>query len=259
MATEDDFSARPYSADLLSDLHAGVLSESDSARLWPEVRNDPEAMRVIDQLDALTMELFELGRDETGETPIPDSVAARIDTALTNASPTDASSDGTDAQPLAEDGNVIRLPRRRRAWVVTAAGTAAAAAVAVVAAAVFLPTATIDNEPTNEQTVALPSTTTEPTPVLDFAGEPDPGRMMTLIGSRNLGPLEEPSALSDCLQANGIDASRTVLGSGRVEVRGRVGTAILLAGPQPPQITALVVGNGCAADNPDTISRDDIG
>ncbi|NLE82452.1 MAG: hypothetical protein GX610_23315 [Rhodococcus sp.] len=257
MADEDDFSARPYSTDLLSDLHAGVLSESDSERLWPEVRNDPEAMRVIDQLDALTMELFELGRDETGETPIPDSVAARIDTALSHASPTDTSRGEPGTQVEAD--NVIRFPRRPRAWAVAAAGTAAAAAVAVVAAAVFLPSVATDSDPSTEQTVALPSTTAEPTPDMDFAGEPDPGQMMTLIGSRNLGPLESPTALSNCLQANGIDASRPVLGSGQVEVRGRAGTAILLAGPQPPQITALVVGNDCAADNPDTISRDDIG
>lgn len=237
MATEDHLPAPPYSLDVLSDLHAGALPESVCAQLWPRVRQDPEAMRVIDQLDALTMELAELGRDETVEKPIPDRVAAQLDAALTTAS-ADASS----------NSNVVRFPRRYRTWATAAAGTAAAAAVAVVAA-VIIPSTSTDNESTGNQTVALPSSTSQQ----------EPGRMMTLLGSRDLGPLEEPAALSECLQANGIDASRPVLGSGQVRVQGRPGTAILLAGPHPPKITALVVGSDCSAGNPDLISRDVVG
>lgn len=249
MATEDEIPTPPYSLDLLSDLHAGVLPESVSARLWPRVRRDPDAMHVIEQLDAITMELSELGTDETVESPMPDAVASRMDAALAAASSGATSS----------DDNVIRFPRRRRAWAATAAVTAAAAAIAVVAAAVVLPAASTDNESSDTGSVALPSSTSEPAPELDFTGEPEPGRMMTLIGSRNLGPLDEAASLSDCLQANGIDESRPILGSGQVRVEGREGTAILLAGPHPPTITALVVGNECGAGNPDLISRNDIG
>lgn len=247
MATDNDVPTPPYSLDLLSDLHAGVLTESVSARLWPRVRQDPEAMRVIEQLDALTMELAELGRDETVETPIPDSVAARLDAALDTAS-SNASSDST----------VVRFPRRYRPWATAALGTAAAAAVAVVAA-VVLPSVFTDNGPTGSRTVALPSSTSQQAPALDLDGEPEAGRMMSLLGSRDLGSLDSPAALSECLQANGIDESKPILGSGQVRVQGRTGTAILLPGPQPPMITALVVGNDCAAGNPDLISREDIG
>lgn len=248
MDTEDAVPSPPYSADLLSDLHAGVLSESVSAQLWPRVRSDREAMRIIDGLDALQHTLAEHGRDHTVESPIPEHVASRIDAALASASAQPSPS--SDSEP----DNVIRFPRRRRAWALTAAGAATAAAVAVVVAMVAIPGA-----PDQEETVAQPTSSAEQSTDLDFAADPEPGQMMTLVGSRDLGPFEQPDVLADCLQANGIDRSKPVLGSGQVKVRGRSGTALLLAGPQPPQITALVVGNGCGADSPDTISRDYIG
>ncbi|MFD4369301.1 hypothetical protein [Rhodococcus sp. NPDC058521] len=240
----DDLPSPPYSADLLSDLHAGVLPQAVSTRLWPRVREDREAMRIIQSLDAVERRLSDLGDDHTVESPIPTHVASRIDAALLSAS---TSADG-------DSGNVIRFPRRRRAWALTAAGAATAAAVAVVIAVMVIP-----KPPEHEETIAQPSSTSEHTIDLDFTAEPEPGKMMALVGSRNLGPLENPETLADCLQANGIDRSKPVLGSGQVQVRGQSGTALLLAGPQPPQITALVVGNGCGAGSPETISRDDIG
>lgn len=244
----DDLPSPPYSADLLSDLHAGVLPEAVSTRLWPRVREDRDAMRIIQGLDAVQRRLSDLGDDHTVESPIPTHVASRIDAALLSASASGSASADWDSD------NVIRFPRRRRAWALTAAGAATAAAVAVVIAVVVIP-----KTPEREETIAQPSPTSEHTTDLDFTTEPEPGKMMTLVGSRNLGPLENPDTLADCLQANGIDRSKPVLGSGQVQVRGQSGTALLLAGPQPPQITALVVGNGCGAGSPDTISRDDIG
>ncbi|OOL27519.1 hypothetical protein GQ85_38210, partial [Rhodococcus rhodochrous] len=81
--TEDELPQPPYSADLLADLHAGVLDDDLAAGLWPAVRRDPDAMAVIAALDSVGRRLRALGAAEDVESPpIPPEVAARIDAAL---------------------------------------------------------------------------------------------------------------------------------------------------------------------------------
>jgi hypothetical protein len=232
--------APPYSEDLLADLHAGVLPDSVSDRLWPLVRSDPQAMAVIDSLDRVTEQLGALGRDHSVSTPIPDDVADRIRRALAAERDTKAT--------------VVPLTRRRT-WAAVAAGTFAAAAAVVVAVAVVTP-----DGPAPAPPVALPGSGTTSTPaVLELGADLDSGRLLTVIGSRQLGPLENPVALAECLRANGIEQSRTVLGSGEVRLDGAQGVLLLLAGPQPPQITALVVGRACSAADPATLAVTYIG
>ncbi|MFC9766646.1 hypothetical protein [Rhodococcus jostii] len=235
--------APPYSEDLLADLHAGVLPESVSDRLWPLVRNDPQAMAVIDALDRVTDQLGALGRDHSVSTPIPADVADRINRAL--AAERDTSAEAT----------VVPLARRRK-WAAAAAGTFAAAAAVVVAVAVVTP----DRQEPDTPVVALPSSETSPAPsVLDLGTDLDSGRLLTVIGSRQLGPLEDPAQLSECLRANGIEPSRPLLGSGEVRLDGVPGVLLLVAAPRPPQITALVVGRECGAGDPATIAVTEIG
>ncbi|WP_009476728.1 hypothetical protein [Rhodococcus sp. JVH1] len=236
--------APPYSEDLLADLHAGVLPESVSDRLWPLVRNDPQAMAVIDALDRVADQLGALGRDHSVSTPIPADVADRINRAL-------AAERGTPA----EAATVVPLARRRK-WAAAAAGTFATAAAVVVAVAVVTP----DRQEPETPIVALPSSETSPAPaVLDLGTDLDSGRLLTVIGSRQLGPLEDPAQLSECLRANGIETSRPLLGSGEVRLDGVPGVLLLVASPRPPQITALVVGRECGAGDPATIAVTEIG
>lgn len=131
----------------------------------------------------------------------------------------------------------------------------AAAAAVVVAIAVVTPTSNPTDPP-----IASPSTseTSSGPAVLELDADLDAARLLTVIGSRQLGALENPEVLAECLRANGIEPSRTLLGSGSA-ARRRPGVLLLLAGPQPPQITALVVGNSCSATNPATMSVTDIG
>ncbi|MFC0454353.1 hypothetical protein [Rhodococcus jostii] len=230
----------PYSEDLLADLHAGVLPESVSDRLWPLVRNDPQAMAVIDALDRVTDQLGALGRDHSVTTPIPDDVADRIQRSLA------AERAASTVVPLAG----------RRKWAAVAAGTFAAAAAVVVTVAVVTPGSRSPEQPP----VALPGSETSSTPpVLDLGSDPDSGRLLTLIGSRQLGPLENPAVLAECLRANGIEPSRALLGSGEVRLDGEPGVLLLVAGPRPPQITAMVVGRECSAGDPATLDVTDIG
>ncbi len=64
----------PFSTELLADLHAGVLSDEVSTRLWPLVRRDPDALAVLDSLDAVTARLREAGRDHGVETDEGDPI-----------------------------------------------------------------------------------------------------------------------------------------------------------------------------------------
>ncbi|MFZ2177617.1 MAG: hypothetical protein WAW17_27035 [Rhodococcus sp. (in: high G+C Gram-positive bacteria)] len=228
----NDLPTPPYSDDLLADLHAGVLPESVSERLWPLVHRDPRAMDTIAALDKVTDQLRALGRDHSVETPIPPDVAARINSAL--------------AESAAPEYAAAPLGRRKR-WAAVAAGTCAAAAALVVALAVVTPN---DQEPLETDT---------PATALDLGGELERGQVLTLIGSTELGPLTDPGILAECLQANGIEESRTLLGSGEVRLDGVPGVLLLFAGPRPPQITALVVGTDCRAGNPATLTVDEIG
>lgn len=233
----------PYSEDLLADLHAGVLPEAVSDRLWPLVRSDPQAMAVIDALDRVTDQLGALGRDHSVSTPIPAEIADRINRALAAERDTPA------------EATVVPLARRRK-WAAAAAGTFAAAAAVVVAVAVVVP----DGRESDPPPVALPgSETSQPPAVLDLGSDLDSGRLLTVIGSRQLGPLADPDRLEDCLRANGIDPGRALLGSGEVRVDSVPGILLLVAAPRPPQITALVVGHECGAGDPATIAVTDIG
>ncbi|MFE7418389.1 hypothetical protein [Rhodococcus sp. NPDC057529] len=232
----------PYSEDLLADLHAGVLPETVSDRLWPLVRSDPQAMAVIDALDRVTDQLGALGRDHSVSTPIPAGIADRINRAL-------AAERATPAEAA-----LVPLARRRK-WAAAAAGTFAAAAAVVVAVAVVVPDGRESSPP-----AALPGSETSQAPaVLDLGSDLDSGRLLTLIGSRQLGPLENPDRLAECLRANGIDPTRALLGSGEVRLDGVPGVLLLVAAPRPPQITALVVGRECGAGDPATIAVTDIG
>ncbi|QSE81212.1 hypothetical protein [Rhodococcus koreensis] len=233
----------PYSEDLLADLHAGVLPESVGDRLWPLVRSDPQAMAVIDALDRVTDQLGALGRDHSVSTPIPADIADRINRALAAERDTPA------------EATVVPIARRRK-WAAAAAGTFAAAAAVVVAVAVVVP----DGRESEPPPVALPSSETSQAPeVLDLGSDLDSGRLLTVIGSRQLGPLEDPDQLAECLRANGIDPARALLGSGEVRLDGVPGVLLLVAAPRPPQITALVVGRECGAGDPATIAVTDIG
>ena len=125
----------------------GAAGRRSSDRLWPLVRNDPQAMAVIDALDRVTDQLGALGRDHSVSTPIPADVADRINRAL--AAERDAPAEAT----------VVPLTRRRK-WAAAAAGTFAAAAAVVVAVAVVTP----DRQEPETPVVALPSSETSPAP-----------------------------------------------------------------------------------------------
>ncbi|MBT2269322.1 hypothetical protein [Rhodococcus erythropolis] len=227
----------PYSEDLLADLHAGVLDPETSAALWPRVHADPDAHAFVTTLDSVTATLATLNSRDASHEQIPNSLAERINSALDLPS--------SQVEPPAET-TVVPFRRRPHAWVL-------GAAAAVLVAFVIIVVGTRDSDPA-ESVVAQPNT-----PATSTVDDPDSASLLSLIGSENLGPLEDPSKLAGCLRANGIDEGRPVLGSGEVRIDGAPAIVLLFAGSQPRQITALTVGINCSDGNPNTLSIKNIG
>jgi len=71
----------PWPVDVLADLHAGVLDAALADQLWPRVRQDPEAVAVLDALDATRAETERPGRRAIGPRCRP-HLAARLDAAI---------------------------------------------------------------------------------------------------------------------------------------------------------------------------------
>ncbi|MGX7730365.1 hypothetical protein ACWPOB_13995 [Rhodococcus sp. 2H158] len=231
--TEDELPQPPYSADLLADLHAGVLDDDLAAGLWPAVRRDPDAMAVIAALDSVGRRLRALGAAEDVESPpIPPEVAARIDAAL-----------AADA-----------AARRRRRWLLAAAGTGAAAAVAIG----FAVTAHGAGRPDAAAPMAAPAAAA-PASAAPGADVLDPATWRAMIGTSDTGPLSDHAVLRECLEANGIDESRPLLGSRTIRFDGREAVALVLGDAASPRLTALVVGTGCGASDPATLVIRQIG
>lgn len=245
----------PFSTELLADLHAGVLPEDVSARLWPRVRQDPAALDVLAALDGVSAELRAVGRDHTVETPVPPEVAARIEEALARENSPLVHTTAT-VSALAD----ARSRRRARTWIsIAVASTAAAIGVVFTLSAVDGPERAVPS--------ALATPTPEPTEpaVTDLGDHLDGPTVLALMGGPDApgadgaGRLTDPQTRAACLQANGIDPSLPVLGTRAVEFRGTEAVLLLVAGPRPPALTALVVGGACAAGSPDLLTRTVIG
>ncbi|WP_305093196.1 hypothetical protein [Prescottella sp. R16] len=246
---DDEMAGPPFSADLLADLHAGVLSDEDSARLWPLVRQDPAAVEVLAALDAVSARLGEAGRDHSVGTPVPDDVVRRIDAAL------GLPASRPDRTVVALDPT--RSRRRRGAWI----GAAAAAAAAVVGAvAVFGGTGGSDPSG-NTPIVASPTET--PGGITDLGSDLDDTQVLTLLSNTTpttpTGALADPQQRAGCLQSNGIARATPVLAIREVRFRGVTAVLVLVPGPRPPTLTALVVGSACDATHPELLTRTEIG
>ncbi|MFI8566205.1 hypothetical protein ACIGGF_06555 [Rhodococcus sp. NPDC078407] len=235
----------PYSPELLAELHADALPEDVSSRLWPLVRRDEESMRILAGLDAVSARLREVGEDPTGTLTIPADVVERIDRTIDSVE---------QSAPRSSDPVVVPFRSRSRHLVV---GIAAAAAFLAVGSIVF---ATVWRTPDASESVAAGPSSPAPegSLVLD-SNDLDSGFAFGIIGKRDPGALSDPVDLASCLAANSVDSTTPVLGSSQVRVDGRDGTLLVLAGAQPGRFIALAVGHECGGNNPDILTRRDIG
>jgi len=286
----DDKAARsapqpPFSTDLLADLHADNVAPELSEQLWPQVRSDPEALRFLHSLDDVTAELRALGQDSAVLHPMPQDVTARLDRLLDElargATPqaqapvdkvatvhhlpfarTTARPPATHPLPAIDAATLavgapaiespdtpvapIRIDRRRWRWL-----AAAAAAIAVVAGTL----AGVDTLRGHQAAVALPAKESDGVQLSD---DLPVAQLLGAMGRRDLsGPLASPGALNGCLAAAGLD--RTVLGAMNATYHNQPAVLVLLTGPNPPKITALIVGKDCGPGNSHTLVMQDIG
>ncbi|MGW5314249.1 hypothetical protein [Nocardia thailandica] len=198
--------------------------------------------------------------------PADDGPTQRV-TALSPGSPGDAPTERVTPPPTAaaasDDGPTERLRsadvptgvatvtslterRHRRLRVLTAAAAVVAVVGGIGTAAVLLR----DDSPGTP--TAAPSTTAQPGDELSSAA------MMAALGKTEVaGRLQGMDALQRCVAANDLD--RAIVGATDLTYRGTDAVLILLSGPQPPTITALVVGPGCTTGDPQRLTLRDIG
>ncbi|MEU1984718.1 hypothetical protein [Nocardia sp. NPDC019395] len=246
----------PFPAELLADLHAGNIDPELSARLWPAVRQDPEAQRYLDSLDSLRESLTGLAESERVVRPIPQDIAARMEALAeslgSEAAPVDdVGAEARSAGPISAPDAPVSLAAYRRRRRIAAAVAAAAVILICAGAALF-----ISGRPDRE---TAPTAAPGPTESVEPGAELDTAVAMRALGRNDVrGRLADPAALRACVHAAGID--RPVLGSTEMLFRDRDDAVLILVGGRNgAQITALVVGPGCGPGNPEVLDTTDIG
>ncbi|MBF6296055.1 hypothetical protein IU459_00685 [Nocardia amamiensis] len=254
-----------FTAELLADLHADNVAPEQRAQLWPAVAHDPQALRYLRSLDEVSAELCALGRDERIIHAMPADVAARLTQFVDDLDspegptardavihslrsvPTDESDEKSTASESALAQPMAEHRRGRVRWL--AAAAAAILAVAGVGGVV----STLRGGDGTAPSTAQPSTGND-----DAGEELTAAVALTALGRHSVtGSLANPAALDRCVRANGLD--RTVLGSTDITFQGGNAVLILLSGPRPPTITALVVGTNCGTGDPQRRAVQDIG
>lgn len=246
----------PFSVELLADLHADNLAPELTDQLWPLVRADPEALAVIEALDAVTAKLGELGRDHELAVPIPADVAAGIERALAAASDADAPAAG-DPTPETQgvSGTVATLDaararRARRYSFAARAGLLAAAALAVVAGATGVAFGLLGGQHNDG---SAPPQADGSSPAIEFSAE-----SVDMVMSKHTtaqGRLADPAAMHACLVA--VNADRPLIGSINIQYHGRDAVLIVVHSTHPRQVTALVVSPWCGPSYPDVFASAD--
>ncbi|MPY97706.1 MAG: hypothetical protein GEU97_06830 [Actinophytocola sp.] len=257
--------SRSWTVDELAEMQAGALADATAAEMWSRVRHDPDAMAVLDALDTTKAELA--GLREAPVPPMPDDVAARIDTALAaerqQAFP--AAAPAFQGQPPiappppphGQPGQVVDMAqaRRKRAkqlgWG-TGLLTAAAAAVAVVV--LSLPSQSTKGTPLAED----PASQSSDQP-LSLRGDDLASGTNKTIGVENFGPFENRAGLDACLDANDLTIDNDLLGVRPATVDGREAVLAVFTTGALARYRLLAFPASCGKGNPGIIYDEVVG
>ncbi|WP_410661284.1 hypothetical protein [Amycolatopsis sp. lyj-112] len=238
----------PWSVDVLADLHAGVLGEREAAELWPLVNADPEALAIIEALEATTADLAELANEPVA--PMPAEFAARIDAALAAEMRTFQASPAFQGTPEGQEqvAPVVDLAaarRRRNKRIGWGAGIATVAAAAIAAVAIAIPST---RQP-DTGGIAQPA----PSPVGPSVGG-DGGGAEALVGKaigvRDFGPLKTEEQLDACVAAAGLDPDVRPEGIRPVNVAGKDGVMVIYTTGKLAQFRIVAFGADCGPGKP---------
>jgi hypothetical protein len=242
----------PWSVDLLADLHAGLISPSESERLLTQVDNDPEARAVLEALDSVKAELGQLGSSAPVE-PMPARFAAELDAALaaeararwsqaTRPAPQPA------ATPVAPVVDLAAARKRRNRMAVWGTGILAVAAAAAAFAFVALPDNTTGGSPSAQDGTTNTEQPEGSAQSPQALSSDDLNQAIPMItGKQDYGPLENEQGLQACLGQNDIPVA-DVLGVSPVNFDGQDAVGALLGageGARPGQFRLVVFTASC--------------
>jgi hypothetical protein len=220
----------PWPVDVLAELHAGALDTAVAERLWPLVRQDPDARTALAALDTTRAELAALATSPAP--PMPAHLATRLDAAL-------AAESGARLAPVLDLARARKKRNQRVGWVAGVLVAAAAAAVAVVS----IPHG------------AGTSSGAAGTPVTSL----NSATLTAALGRSDYGPLADPARRAACLAANQQDPNQTPAGAMQVTLASKPGVLLVLTTGKLAQYRILVVGPDCAAGHPDRLAEAVIG
>ncbi|GHF57889.1 anti-sigma-K factor RskA [Amycolatopsis bartoniae] len=221
---------RPWSVDLLADLHAGVLDDATAAELWPRVQADPEAQAVIEALEATTADLATLATAPAP--PMPAAVAARIDAALAQ--------EAGHVAPVVDLAAARRRRNRRIGWI---SGVVAVAAAAVAAIAITVPgTSGQSGTP-----VAEPPSSSAPAggSLAVRSDQPQAAVAQLSAGVKDYGPLGDAQRLNACLQEAGFAATAAPIGVRPGTLDGRPAVLVLLTTGRLAEFRLVALSPDC--------------
>jgi len=238
----------PWSVDLLADLHAGVLDEAESTRLWPQVNADPEARAILDALDSVKVDLGHFGNAPVE--PMPAQFAARLDAALaaearargpvTTAPPPQPVAPAPPPPPVAPVVDLAAARKRRNRIAAWGTGVLTAAAAAAAIAFVAMPDSTGGAPQAGDE---QPSDGAAQPPVALFRDNLSPA-IGQLSGENDYGDLEDENGLQDCLDSQDVQVPGDTIGVRPVTLDGEEGVAALL-GAGRGQFRLVIVTPSC--------------
>ncbi|MDZ4265044.1 MAG: hypothetical protein U1D00_04945 [Mycobacterium sp.] len=220
--------------ELLADLQAGLLDDTTAARVRRQARADPEATRVLADLDAVRRDLAHLGSDPRTAPAVPAAVTARVGAAL-RAAPPPGPSSGGHALPRPS------LTRRQRAGLTLGIGAVAAAVVLGAVMVTRDDGSALPSGPTADQITVEQTVDDTDFPVSDTELQ------AALSEVADLGPLADAQRRAACLAGPGHSPAPEVLGGRQLEVSGRPAVLLLIPGEPPGQVLALAVEPDCSA------------
>jgi hypothetical protein len=179
-----------------------------------------------DEERRVRQDLSRLGADDASAPPVPAAVTARIAAALRAAAP---------------PAHAVRPPVSRLHLVGAVLGLGAAAVGVLFGAATLLnrDAPTPSAGPTAERITVSPPEKDVPLSDTQIVG--------LLAHHPDYGPLHDPARRASCLSGLGYSAATEILGARPVDVRGRPGVLMVLAGDTPEALVALVVGPNCSS------------
>ncbi len=242
----------PFPVDLVADLHADVLPDDVAAQLWPRVRADPEAMRIVAALDATRADLA--SAQATAEPPPPAVTAAIESTLAAIRADTGAPAAAPPVESIEDARDRQRDARRRRGMVIA---SIAAGIIAVVTLVIAVSTATMSSQGDTDRADDTPAPASTPAPSVEV----QVGALLSVLGRDDAAFTGQngPDRLQRCLGANGVAPRTPVVGSGRLTVGGGPAVVILLSTGVAGRFDALVVDPSCDTGTPATISRRTLG